>query len=230
MSFLFLVLFFCFFIFLYILYYHVKDDFMIARKDIAIDKIFNLAFLTSISTLFFARFFHVFFNPSLQFINPLIFFAFPYVPGLSIFGGLIGGSLFLYLYGNFRKLPTGKIFDLFTISFASVLPVGYLINYLLLLGKTDLFYNIIAISSFAIFILLLKIIYPFSEKGEVEDGSVGLIFLSIFSFVYFVFKLFLNIKTFSFLDLENIVILLSIFVPLILLINSEIINKFLIKK
>lgn len=230
MGFLFIVLLICFLIFLYVLYYHVKDDFIIARKDIAIDKIFNLAFLTGIAMLFFARLFYVFFNPSLKLLNPLIFLAFPYVPGLSLLGGIIGASFFLYTYAIYRKMPAGKIFDLFTISFITVLPVGYLINSLILFGKTDLFYNLLLISLFIIFILFAKIIYPFSEKGEVEDGSISLMYVSIFSFTYFIIKLFLNIKIFSFLDFENIVILLSIFVPLILLINQEIINKFLIKK
>lgn len=230
MNFLFIVLLICFFIFLYVLYYHVKDDFMIARKDIAIDKIFNLAFLTGIVALFFARLFYLFFNPSIELLNPLIFFAFPYVPGLSLFGGIIGGLLFMYTYGVYKKMPVGKIFDLFTISFITVLPIGYLINFLMLFGKTDLFYKIIGVSSFLIFILFAKIIYLFSEKGEVEDGSVSLMYLSIFSFIYFIAKLFLNIKTFSFLNFENIVILLLVFVPLVLLINQEIINKFLIKK
>ena len=230
MNFLFIVLLICFFAFLYVLYYKAKDDFVIARKDIAIDKIFNLAFLTGVASLFFARLFYVFFNPSIDFLNPLIFLAFPYVPGLSLFGAIIGGSLFLYVYAGYRKLPFGKMFDLFTISFVSVLPIGYLINFLFLLGKTDLFYNLIAFSSFIIFILFAKIIYAFSEKGEISDGSISLMYISVFSFAYFIIKLFLNIKTFSFLDLENIVILLSIFIPLILLINQEIINKFLVKK
>ena len=230
MSFLFIVLLICFFIFLYVLYYLVKDDFVIARKDIAIDKIFNIAFLSSIAALFFARLFYVFFNPSIGFLNPLIFIAFPYVPGLSLFGAIIGGSLFLYIYASYRKMPPGKLLDLFTISFISVFPIGYLINFLILFGKTDLFYNLIATSSFIIFILFAKIIYPFSERGEVEDGSISLMYISVFSFVYFIIKLFLNVKTFSFLDFENIVILLLVFVPLVLLINQEIINKFLIKK
>jgi hypothetical protein len=43
-------------------------------------------------------------------------------------------------------------------------------------------------------------------------------------------KLFLNIKYFSFLDAENITILLTFFVSLILLINQEIVEKILNKK
>lgn len=230
MNFLFVVLLICFFIFLYVLYYYAKDDFIIVRKGIAIEKIFNLAFLTGIAALFFARLFYLFFNPSLELIKPLIFLAFPYVPGLSLFGAIIGGLIFLYAYTTYQKLPVGKISDLFTISFLTVLPLGYLINALMLLGKTDPFYNLLIISSFIIFILFIRIIYPFSGKGEIKDGSISLMFVSVFSFIYFIIKLFLNIKTFSFLELENIVILLSIFIPLVLLINQEIINKFLIKR
>lgn len=230
MNFSFFVLLICFFIFLYVLYYRVKDDFIIARKGIVIDKIFNVAILTGIASLFFARLFYIIFNPSIIFFNPLIFLAFPYIPGLSFFGGIIGGSLFFYIYARYKKMPIGKIFDLFAISFVTVLPIGYLINFLILSGKVDYFHKLIGISTILIFILFTKVLYPFSERGELEDGSISLIYVSIFSFVYFIIKLFLNVKTFSFLNFENIIILLSVFIPLIILVNQEIINKFLIKK
>lgn len=230
MQLIFLVLVFCFFIFLYILFYLSKDDFVVIRKDISIDRIFNLAFLTAIVSLFSARVFYALFNPSSQFLNPLVFFAFPYFPGLSLIGGVIGGFLFIYLYSGYRKMPVGKMFDLLAMSFISVLPFGFLITFLLLLGKTDLFYNLLFIFSFIIFLFFAKIINPFSLRGEIKDGSLGLIFISLFSLVYFTIKLFLNIKTFSFLDLENIILLISLFSCLVMLVNQEIMDKFLIKK
>lgn len=226
----FLVLLFCFFIFLYILFYLSKDDFVITRKDISIDRIFNLAFLTGIISLFSARLFFVFFNPSPNLFNPLVFLAFPYVPGLSILGGIIGGSVFSYIYAGYRKMPAGKILDLITMSFVGVLPLGFFITYIILFFNTSVFFNLLFILSFFLLIIFSKIIHPFSIKGEIKDGSLGFIFISLFSFFYFIIKLFLNIKTFSFFDLENITLLVSIFLPLVLLINQEIVDKFLIKK
>lgn len=230
MQLIFLVLLFCFFIFLYVLFYLSKDDFVIIRKDISIDRIFNLAFLTAIVSLFFARFFYVLFNPSKELFNPLVFLAFPYVPGLSVLGAVAGGGVFSYLYAKYRKMPAGKILDLITMSFISVLPLGYLITYFILLFKTSIFYNLIFVISILMLLIFSKIIHPFSVKGEIKDGSLGFIFISLFSFFYFMIKLFLNIKTFSFFDLENIFLLVLIFLPLVLLINQEIMDKFLIKK
>lgn len=230
MQFIFLVLFFCFFIFLYVLFYLSKDDFVIVRKDISIDRIFNLAFLTGVVSLFFARLFYVLFNPSPELFNPLVFLAFPYVPGLSILGGIAGGAIFSYSYAKYRRMPAGKIFDLMTMSFIGVLPLGYFITYFILLFKTTTFYNLIFLVSILLLIIFSKLIHPFSIKGEIKDGSLGFIFISLFSFFYFTIKLFLSVKTFSFFDLENVFLLVLIFLPLVLLINQEIMDKFLIKK
>jgi hypothetical protein len=79
-------------------------------------------------------------------------------------------------------------------------------------------------------LLFAKIIYPFSGKGEIKDGTLGLMFSTVFTFLYFMTKLFLNLKDFSFLSLENILILVLLFSSLILLINQEIMDKFLVKK
>lgn len=225
-----LVILICFFIFLYFLYLISKDDFVISRKDIQMDKIFNLAILTGIISLLSSRVFFTFFNPKPQLLSILGFLAFPYFPGLSLIGGIIGGSLFLYFYSRFRKMPVGKILDLFSMSLIGVLPFGFLGTFFILLGVTSILFNWMFVFSFLILILFLKIIYPLSVKGEIRDGSLSLIFMLIFSFLYFLTKLFLNIKYFSFLDVENITILLTFFVSLILLINQEIVEKILNKK
>lgn len=230
MSLMFIILAVCFFIFLYVLYYFSHDDFVVIRKDITMERIFNLAFVTGVVALFSSRLFFVLFNNNLKFLNPLLFFALPYFPGLSLIGGLLGGSLLIYAYCNFKKLPIGKMFDLFIKSFIFVLPLGFLITFIILLFKTSLFFNILFISSILLLALFTKIIFPFSSRGEVEDGSVGLIFMAVFSLLYFLIKMFLDIKNFSFLDLENIVLLISLFLSLILLINQEIMDKFLRKK
>lgn len=225
-----IVLLVCFFIFLYFLFLISKDDFVISRKDIQMDRIFNLAILTGFFALFSARFFFTVFNPKPQILNILGFLAFPYFPGLSLIGGIVGGYLFLYTYARFRKMPVGKIIDLFTMSLIGVFPLASLGTFVILFGATSSLFNLLFIFSIFILVSFLKIIYPLSVKGEIKDGSLSLIFILIFSFLYFLTKLFLNIKYFSFLDLENITILLAFFVSLVMLINQEIVEKFLNKK
>lgn len=230
MSLILFVLIFCFFIFLYVLYYFSHDDFVVIRKDITMERIFNLAFVTGVVSLFSSRLFFALFSNNPKYLNPLVFFALPYFPGLSLIGGLLGGSILIYWYCNFKKLPIGKMFDLFIKSFILVLPVGFLLTYVILLFNTSLFFNILFISSIIFLVLFIKVIFPFSSKGEVEDGSAGLIFMAVFSLLYFLTKMFLDIKNFSFLELENIVLLISLFSSLILLINLEIMDKFLRKR
>src|ERR1035437_892356 len=110
----------CFFIFLYLLYYLSRDDFVIVRKDISMERIFNLAFLTAIVSLFFSRLFFVLESFDPKFSNPLGFLAIPYFPGLSLIGAIAGAEVFIFLYSSFRKLPIGKMLDLFALSFMGV--------------------------------------------------------------------------------------------------------------
>ena len=220
----------CFFIFLYLLYYFSRDDFVIVRKDISMERIFNLAFLTAIVSLFFSRLSFVLESLDPRLLNPLEFLAVPYFPGLSLIGGMLGAAIFIFLYGSFRKLPVGKMLDLFTLSSMGVLPLGLIGNFIVHLGKVSLFSNLIFIFSIFVLLLFAKIIYPFSGRGEIKDGTLGLMFGAIFSFLYFMIRLFLNLKDFSFLSLDNILILVVLFSSLILLVNQEIMDKFLAKK
>jgi prolipoprotein diacylglyceryltransferase len=225
-----LILLFCFFIFLYVLYYVSRDDFVIVRKDVPMGKIFSLAFLTCFVALFFSRLAFVLIHPDPKLLNPLGFLALPYFPGLSLMGGVASAELFILMWANYKKMPVGKILDLFAFAFIAVTPLGYIGNFLIHLGKVSLFDNVFLIVSILVLMLFIKIIYPFSNKGEIKDGSLALIFTAILSFLYFLINLFLNLKSFSFLSVDNILVLVVLFSSLILLVNQEIMDKFLFKK
>jgi prolipoprotein diacylglyceryltransferase len=163
-------------------------------------------------------------------LNPLGFVAFYRYSGLSLVGAIVGAEIFIYLYCRYKKMPAGKIFDLFALAFMGVLPVGLIGNFVINLGKVGLFDNILFIFSALLLLLFGKVIYAFSAKNEIKDGSLGFIFVAIFSFLYFLTKLFLNLKDFSFLNPENILLLVALFSSLILLVNQEMMDKFLTKK
>ena len=225
-----LVILFCFFLFLYIIYYLSRDDFVLTRRDIPVAKVFGMAFWTGFAALFFSRLVFAISNPASLLLNPLGFLAIYRYFGFSIVGGLIGMGIFIYAFCWYKKMPTGKIFDLFMLAFMGVLPVGLIGNFILNLGKVGIFANIMFVFSIILLLLFGKIIYPFSTKGEIKDGSLGFISMAIFSFIYFLAKLFLDLKDFSFLNLENILLLVLLFASLILLLNQEIMDKFLAKK
>lgn len=220
----------CFFIFFYIVYYLSRDDFVLVRKDIPIGKIFNLVILMSLFSVFISRLFFALSYPSGQLLNLLSFLAFNYFPGFSLTGAIAGAEIFIYLYCDYKKMPTGKIFDLLTLSFIGVLPIGFLLNFLVHLGRVAVFDNIILVFSIILLLVFAKIINPLSVKGEIKDGSLGFIFVAIFSCIYFLTRLFLNLKDFSFLNPENILLLGTLFSSLILLLNQELMDRFLAKK
>ncbi|OGH11370.1 MAG: hypothetical protein A3B38_00900 [Candidatus Levybacteria bacterium RIFCSPLOWO2_01_FULL_36_13] len=226
----FVILIVCFFIFLYNLYFVSKEDILLIRRDILINKIFNLAILSAIASLFFARLFYILSYPNQIFNSLLGFVAFTYHPGLSLMGAIAGGLLFISLYSKYKNYPIGRILDLFTVSLLGVLPIVYILIFIASLGKTDTVFNIFLIISFIISLVFIKGVYKLSEKGELKDGSFSLIFLTVFSLLYFLIMLFSNLEDFSFLKVENLLSFVVIFLSIGLLVNQEVMNKFLSKK
>src|ERR1035437_4745678 len=207
MHFLIFVLIICFIIFLFSLYFLANGDLIIVRKDMPMDKVFNTAFLTAFVALFFARFFYVIFYPREVFFNPLGFLLFPYFYGLSLLGGVLGGSVFLTLYAGYQKLPVGRTFDFFAVAFLSILPIGIL-GFFILTGKS--YFPSLAFSFLAyvvLFVLFIKIMLRASIRGKIKNGNLGTIFLFCFSIVTFLSGIISNFKNFKLISLENFTIL-----------------------
>lgn len=227
MQFFILVLLVCFVLFLYAVYVLSHDDFVLLRKDVTTEQVFNVAFLTSVFALFFARFFYVLAYPKKIFFTFLGFTLFPYFPGLSLVGAILGGILFLYLYCSNKKLPTGRIFDFFTIGLLVSMPIGFL-GQILLAG-----YSFAALASFIIFlvflILILKFILPHSINGEFKEGSLFMAFLLVYSFTTFLISIVFSIKSLS-LDNEHIILFFFFVFSLVLFSYQKITGKRSTKK
>ncbi|OGH37664.1 MAG: hypothetical protein A3B44_00125 [Candidatus Levybacteria bacterium RIFCSPLOWO2_01_FULL_38_21] len=170
------------FLSLFTIYYLSRDDLILLRKDVTIERIFNLAFTTFLVGLFFARLSYAALYSTKMFLNPLIFFLFPYFPGLLLTGGITGGLFFLLLISKSKNLPAGRIFDIFSISLLSSLSLGYFGFFLLsrqnLFSAKPIFLILIYIILFYVF---LKYIHQYLLKGILKDGSGGLLFLISFS-------------------------------------------------
>lgn len=220
----------CFFIFIYNLYLVSKDDLLLVRRDIFISKIFSLAIISGFAALFFSRVFYVISYPNAVFNNVLGLVAFTHYPGLSLIGAIAGGLFFVGLYCRYRNYPVGRIVDLFSVSLLGVLPIGYIFIFIISLGRTDTVFNVFLILSFLMSLIFIKGVYKLSEKGELKDGSFSLIFLTVFSLLYFLIKLFSNLGDFSFLRVENLLSFVVIFISLVTLVNQEVMNKLLSKK
>ena len=225
MHFFFVVLIISFVIFLYTLYYLANDDLVIIKKDMPLDKVFNAAFLTGIVALFTSRIFYVFFHPRPVLLTPLGFVLFPYFPGLSILGAVIGGFLFLGFYARKEKLPIGKLLDFSTIALLSSLPFGYL-GLFLLSGKSYLWPFIFSFLIYTIlFFLSVKYLLPLSFRGNIKNGSIGIIFLVVFPVITFLLRIIENFKGFKIISTENVVLLLLFLFSLAIFIREEVIGK-----
>ncbi len=227
MNFLFLVLIFCLFVFLYVVHSLSRDDFVILRSNASVEKIFNAAFLSAFFSLFIARLLFVVFNLKPVFHNPLGFLLFPYFPGLSLIGGLVGGFLMSLFILKVWSMPIGRILDFFSMGFLVSFPFGLLGSFLLSGEKISSSF----IFSLVFYVLLLfafvKFILSLSLGGKLKDGSLSLLFMFSFSLIHLISNLIVNIS-FSY---ENIFSALTLLISLILFIQKEnLVQKFLIRK
>jgi hypothetical protein len=178
--FIFLLLF-LFLVFLFTLFALCRDDFVLFRKNIDMEKVFNLAFIIGIVGLFFSRFFYVVFNFKPIFLNPLAFSLFPYFPGLSLPGGLLGASLCLAFLLRGKKYPEGRMFDFFILAFSIALLIGQLILFITLYFFTKQWNFVLLPDAVGVLLLFLASFRVFKNHG-LKEGSVGLsllLFISI---------------------------------------------------
>jgi len=184
MEFFLLIIFFCFIIFLYYLHISAKEDFVLMRKNVTLEQLFDIAFLTGFAALFTSRIFYVFLHPSTNYLNPLVFFGLPYYPGLSISGALIGSGIFLLLYGRRKRLPASRIADFFSIAFLLSVPIGFLAAGLLNKTADSILFYTVALLSLLLFFFFAKILYPKLLGGQYKDGTITFLFLMNFPLVF----------------------------------------------
>lgn len=217
-----ILLIFSFFLFLFSLYILTHDDFIMLRKNVTVEQIFNIAILTGFISLFFARVLFVVFHFNHGFLNPLVFFLFWYFPGLSLAGGIIGGAAFLLYYATSRKLPAARLFDFFTFSMVAVLPFVSLITLLFAQSKARMIDLIIFILYFVVFFLFCFLFLPRYRKATIKEGSLGLFALLSVCIVSLVSEfLQKNSKLFSVFTLESLLFIGMLFVIGFFIIKRE---------
>ncbi len=219
------------FIFLFCIYTISKDDIILLRKDISMEKLFNLVFIGSFLCLLSSRFFYGLINSKLILSNPFVFLNFFSFPGLSLVGGVLGGCvLFLYLFVKKNKqLPLGRIADFCSIGVLITFPVGYL-GYFMFSNNLSLIKAVILIFVYTIlFAIFWKIFLPQLISGNIKDGTIAFLFLICFSTVSFISNIIGNFK--EILTLENIILIGMFLVSIVgLVINEKLFSKFKLKR
>jgi hypothetical protein len=211
----------CLFIFLYCVHFLTEDDFVFLRKNVSLEKIFNVIFVGIAPSIFFSRFFYGVFRMEDFSLNPFSYFFFGDFPGLSLSGFVFGaGVYFLYLTQK-RDLPVLRIADIFSIAFTITLPVG-LLGSLLFINQGFIEPIVLSIFYFVLFIVFLKFIFPEFLSGRVREGSISLIFLACFSLVSFIANLF-PVKDFinSLVSIENTMLFITFGITLYFLAARE---------
>ncbi len=184
MQFFIFVLLICLLIFLYSVYVLANDDFIFLRRDVTMEKLFNIIFLGSLPCLFFARLFYGISHGNNILSNPFVFLLFPYYPGLSLAGGVVGAGVAFFFLKTRKKdpLPLGRIADFFSIAFLISLPIGF-IGYLMFSARA---FSAVKAGSqaaryFILFIIFLKFLLPRLLSGKFKEGSITYLFLIAFS-------------------------------------------------
>lgn len=215
--------------FLFCLYVLSHDDVIFIRKDVSLEQLFNIAFLTFGIGLLAARSGYVFFHFSPQYFNPLVFVVFPYFPGLSLSIGFAGGLLYVLFYTKTRKLPIFRILDFFSLSFLFAVSIGFIAHALLFIAAFDFQFSYIfpPIVSFTLFFFTATIVLKLQKRGALKDGSIA--FISILFF--FVMVALQNIfykgeRIFLILKREDTVLILFVGIAIFFLFKNELLPIF----
>lgn len=177
------ILFICLIIFLYCLFIFGKDDFLLLRKNISLEQLFSIAIGTFLVALFGARLSFVVTTFNLHYLQPLVFFLFPYFPGLSLSGGIIGGVSYLWYICQRSKVPFPRVFDIYVISFLYTFSAGALLVVLGELFKTV--HLLLPLTGESIVdIIFAGIITHIFLTNDFNDGSIGYLGISLFSFFH----------------------------------------------
>lgn len=237
MQFFILVIIICLFIFLYCVYLLANDDFIFLRRDVTMERLFNIIFIGGLISLFFARLFHGVFYAKEILANPFVFLLFPYFPGLSLLGAVVGAGVFFGFLARFKKgLPLGRMSDFFGVAFLITLPIGILGYFMF---SEDSFPVIKAGSLIVVYLILfvifLRFLLPQLLNGKFKEGTITFLFLISFSVVSLISNAFSKINILDFLkNLENTILIVVLIASIALFIKQEgllsKIKKFTLKK
>lgn len=215
----------CLFVFLYVVYLLANDDFIFLRKDVTMEKLFNTIFVGSLICLFTARLFYGVFYAKGILSNLFVFLLFPYFPGLSLLGGVLGaGAFILFLTRKKDPLPLGRMSDFFSIAFLITLPIGFLGYFMFAEGGFPVQRaGSLIVAYFVLFVIFLKFLLPRLLGGKLKEGSIALLFLIVFSLISLINNLVgWDGKLFSFKPTpENFILFLVFILSTIFLIKQE---------
>lgn len=187
-----------FLIFLFTLYKLSKDDHVLLRRNVRLESLFDIALLMVIASWILTQ-------------------ALSTNDTYSLTYSVLGGSAVLYLMGKYKKLPLGRVFDFFSLSFLTALPLWFLLVGLFPKRGEILTYAAVAGIYFLMDMIFLKGLKPRILNRSLPDGVISFYFLMIFSSLSLALLIFNAIRgKSSLVNSENIILLLLFIVVAIL--------------
>lgn len=174
--------------FLFVLYKLIKDDHVFLRRNLKLEHVFDIVFILLGLSLILGKI-HLF-QTSL-FLNNIS----------------LSGSITLLIFGKYKKISLGRIFDFFVLSFLPILPFIYVTFGLI--SKKGIFVQMILSSFFYLIlsVLFFKYLYKKLINRTIKEGTIANLFFMIFSLFSFI-QLILNLKNIKALSLNSDVIYL----------------------
>jgi len=209
------------FLFLYILYRLVKDDYIFIRKGISLEQSFDIAFITLWVSLFSSRLLFLLFHlyPGQ---NILFDFFSLNKGGFSLTGAIIGGMIVVYLTGRYKRVPLGRLSDFLSLSFSYALPLLFLSDAIFVKKSELLFVFLNAVVYFILLLFFVQFLYPKVMNRTIKEGLLSLVFLLAFSLISLITSLLISLKQIqNFINPENIILAAIFIFSLVLFIKLE---------
>lgn len=192
-----------FIIFLFTLHKLVKDDHVFLRRNVKTEIIFDVAFLTIFIEIILDQF--KYFQNSIYLTDVIL-----------------GAAVSIFIFGKVKKIPLGRIYDFFTLSFIATLPFLFFINIFFSSTSIQMYFLI----GFAFYLILafifLKKLFKKLTNRSIKEGYITIYFFIIYSVFSLGSAIFITLSTHKdFVNFENIYILLQFLIILIIFVKQK---------
>lgn len=210
-----------FLVFLFGVFVLSKDDFVLLRKNVSLEELFNIGIVAGIVGVIVSRLGFVLGSPHIMYLNPLVFLALPYFPGLSLSFGIVGGFLYIFLYTMKKKFPIKRIFDVMITAFAGSMSIGSLLSFVVFFA-VDRKMQFVFLVEFFVYLVLLSFLSWLFTKSKTRDGDTSIVGMFFICFTQIVFLLFLRgINFYMHIGFDDVVFLAELVVVGILFVNTS---------
>lgn len=205
----------CFILSIFILYVLIKHDFIIARKSLLLQEIFDATLAAYVAFILSSRILYIISMQRFDLLNPIKFFHILRFPGALFLGGVFGFGFVIYLIFRKKKILS-RLFDIYSLS---MLPLFIFVLVFSFNKGYFLYFNILI---FLLSLLFMGIGVHTYKNYTLKDGSTAFLFVCLVT-VYTIVSEFssTNRFVFSFFTVSQILSIMMFVAFSILLLIRE---------